>query len=119
MTRTIRTSPARLALRFLVVLALCIGVGAQPQRAEAANMSAFNPGYIISDFVFYDDSAMSAGGIQSFLSAKGASCVPADDGTACLKDYRQSTVDRAADDRCRGAYVGASDETAATIIAKV
>jgi hypothetical protein len=45
--------------------------------------------------------------------------VPASDGTACLKDYRQSTTSRAADAKCSGAYAGAADESAATIIVKV
>ena len=105
----------------LVVLSLVASlvVVATPQGAGAANNSKFDPGYIISDLVFYDASALSVDAVQAFLSAKGTGCVPASDGTACLKDYRRATWSRAADAKCSGAYVGAADESAAAIIVKV
>jgi len=87
--------------------------------AAAADNSKFNPGYIISDAIFFDSSTMSATDVQAFLSQKGARCVPASDGTPCLKDYRQTTPTRAADSSCPAQYVGAADETAAQIITKV
>ncbi|QTE30233.1 hypothetical protein [Pengzhenrongella sicca] len=115
-----RTLPNRLRRAALVVpfIAALFIVGA-PVPADAANLSNFDPSYLISDLVFYDASAMSVDAVQSFLVAKGANCVPAADGTACLKNYRQSTVSRAADARCTGAYAGAANETAAVIIVKV
>jgi hypothetical protein len=116
----VRRTAARRSLGLLALsLVAPLIVIATPQGAGAANNSRFDPGYIISDLVFYDASAMSVDAVQAFLSAKGAGCVPASDGTACLKDYRQATVSRAADAKCSGAYTGTSDESAATIIVKV
>jgi Repeat of unknown function (DUF5648) len=116
----VRRPAARRSLGLLALsLVASLIVVATPQGAGAANNSRFDPGYIISDLVFYDASAMSVDAVQAFLSAKGAGCVPASDGTACLKDYRQATASRAADAKCSGAYAGASDESAATIIVKV
>lgn len=62
---------------------------------------------------------MSVSQVQAFLSQKGAACRPASGGPACLKDYAQATITRAADTFCPGTYVGATRETAAQIIAKV
>ncbi|MGY1708214.1 LGFP repeat-containing protein [Geodermatophilus sp. SYSU D00758] len=86
--------------------------------ARAADLRYFDPGNIISDAVFWDALAMDAPAIQAFLEAKGARCVRGTDGSPCLKDHVQDTVDRAADDLCDG-YRGAARESAATIIAKV
>lgn len=101
---------------FVLVTGVLVGVAG---AASGASYATFDPGYLITDTVFYDAGAMSAAQVQTFLDDKGASCRPAADGTACLKDYRQTTSDRAATDRCRAAYVGAADERASTIIAKV
>jgi hypothetical protein len=117
-TRTDRRLRA-LVLATVALLLAATALASLPTRAEAANMAAFDPGYLISDTVFYDSSAMSADAVQSFLSTKGAACRPAADGTACLKDYRQTTATRAADARCTGTYQGAANESAATIITKV
>ncbi|WP_029432607.1 hypothetical protein [Blastococcus sp. URHD0036] len=89
-----------------------------PQLEEAADPSQFRPGNIISDQLFFDGNAMSAAAVQTFLNQKNPNCRPAADGTPCLKNARQTTYTRPADAYCRGAYVGAPDETAATIIAK-
>jgi len=88
-----------------------------PQKAEAvAVASQFNPGMIISDALFYDGAAMSSSAVQNFLNSQVRSCAA---GATCLKDYRQSTVSRAAvSGRC-AAYAGAANESAADIIAKV
>ncbi|MFJ8895792.1 cell wall-binding repeat-containing protein [Leifsonia sp. NPDC102414] len=77
--------------------------------------SDFKPGYIISDYNFYNGSALDAGRIQSFLNSQVSSCRA---GYTCLKDYRQNTYSRAGDALC-AAYTGGANETAATIIAKV
>ena len=98
------------------VLAATLLSGQAP--AQAADLRAFDAGYIISDALFYDAGAMNVAAIQSFLVQKGSSCV-ASAGRTCLKDYRETTVTRAADTLCTVKYTGASKETAAQIIAKV
>jgi hypothetical protein len=83
----------------------------------AADLGQFNPGNIISDELFFDGSGMSADEVRRFVELKGINCRAGSDGTPCLKDYRQDTTTRAADQYCSG-YVGAAQESAATIIAK-
>src|SRR5690606_17679881 len=68
----------------------------------------------ISDSQFFDNAAMTAVQVQSFLQAQIGSC----SNSLCLNVYRQTTPSRAADSFCK-AYAGASNESAATIIAKV
>ena len=80
------------------------------------SLTGWNAGNIISDSVFFNSGTMSAGQIQSFLNGKVAACRS---GYVCLKDFRQSTPSRAADRFCPSAYTGATNESAATIIAKV
>ncbi|HEY3438908.1 MAG TPA: hypothetical protein VGK35_14580 [Actinotalea sp.] len=109
---------ALLALLGAVAVAGALLPGAAGPAA-AADLTKFNPGYIISDAIFYDSSTMTAAGVQSFLDTKGASCVPNADGTPCLKSYRQDTVTRAPDAKCPGGYTGATGERASDIIAKV
>ncbi len=82
---------------------------------DTANLAQFKPGNIISDSVFFQNDTMSAGQIDSFFRGKVASCRS---GYVCLKDYRQNTPNRPADNYCRG-YSGAPNESAATIIARV
>jgi len=112
-----RRAPIAAVVTMLALLLSSMVAAAPP--ASAANMSQFDPGYIISDAVFYDGSAMSAPAVQAFLDSKGARCNRAADGTACLKDYVTSSNDRAADSRCAQPYRGAANESAATIITKV
>ena len=114
----------RARVRTLVVAATCglatvlaVALPSQQAPAQAADLRAFDAGYIISDALFYDSGTMSAAAIQSFLVQKGSSCVAAP-GSTCLKNFRQTTTTRAADTYCTRAYTGAS-ETAAQIIAKV
>ncbi len=90
-------------------------MAATAQPAQAADAWAFQPGNIISDHVFFDGNKMDAGQVQSFLNSKVERCEP---GYTCLKDYRQNTQNRPSDPMCRG-YSGTSNESAATIIAKV
>lgn len=116
------TIPLCGALALLTVLAVVSVVTTQRTRsplAPAANAAAFNPANIISDQVFYYSGSMSAAQIQSFLTAKGASCVPASGGPACLKDYSMATQTEPANSFCKQQYTGAASETAAQIIAKV
>ncbi|MFF3063317.1 LGFP repeat-containing protein [Oerskovia sp. NPDC057915] len=103
------------ALASLVLLLTGALVSAGP--ASAVSGSDFNPGFIVSDAVFYDSGAMNESQIQSFIDAKGARCTPAA-GNTCLKSYRESTNTIPGDSYC-AAYQGAASESAAQIIAKV
>ncbi len=100
-----------------VVLAITAATTAQP--AVAADLANFNPGFIVSDSVFYDATSMSAAQIQSFLAQKGSGCTGGSDGSPCLASYTASTPNRAATSNCTQTYVGAANEPASTIIAKV
>ncbi len=90
----------------------------QAPAAQAAT-GQFQPGFIISDQVFYNAGTMTPPSIQSFLIAKGASCRQAAGGPPCLKDYAQDTGARAPDSLCPGGYQSGTGENAATIIWKV
>ena len=90
-----------------------------PELVPAADTSAFRPGNIISDAVFYDAGAMTAAQVQAFLDQQGRNCTPASGGPACLKSYRMTTETQAADSFCPNRYAGAANETAAAIIVKV
>ncbi|KQY47505.1 hypothetical protein [Cellulomonas sp. Root137] len=117
----VRRRTAALLATLAVVVAQVVTVVAGPLAAPAtaADLSKFDPGFIISDPIFYDSGAMSGADVQAFLNQKGASCVPGSDGTPCLKNFRQATTSRPADAKCPGAYVGVPEETAASIIVKV
>ncbi|MGN8247463.1 hypothetical protein ACTHAM_001638, partial [Cellulomonas soli] len=109
-------------LRLAAGLLTLVGLGAalvvvSADRSDAADLSRFDPGYIISDAVFFNAGAMNAAQIQSFLDVKGAACVPAA-GNTCLKNYSENTATRAATTRC-AQYNGGAGESAATIISKV
>lgn len=115
---------ARAAMILAVALAIALTFSVVPATAPAASAagpvrttvgSEFKPGYIISDENFYNGGALSADGVQAFLNSKVSACRA---GYTCLKDYRQSTTTRAADAMC-GAYTGAANESAATIIYRV
>ncbi|GAA2530155.1 hypothetical protein GCM10009860_07340 [Microbacterium mitrae] len=80
----------------------------------AANLANFRAGNIISDAVFFNSASMTQAQVESFLQSKGGACRS---GYTCLKDYRQTTPNRAADAYCDG-YSGAANESAATIIYK-
>lgn len=114
------TSPslARRATSAFLALTLALIVVATDQtapQAAAAPPEPFNPGNIISDEVFFDGTSMTSGEIQTFLNSKVSSC---QSGYVCLKDFRQTTPTIPSDSYCSG-YAGASNESAATIIAKV
>lgn len=69
---------------------LVSGVVGTPQRAEAADATLFDAGFIISDSIFFNPSLMSEAEVQSFLVEKERGCSPSG-GVPCLKDYVQST----------------------------
>jgi hypothetical protein len=106
----------------VLVGTLAVGVvaadGDETSLSPAADISQFDPGNIISDAVFFDRGAMNAAQVESFIANKGASCTVGNDGTPCLKNYRQDTTARAADRYCAG-YIAGRQETAGVIIAKV
>jgi hypothetical protein len=91
----------------------------EPALEPAADTSAFRPGNIITDAVFYDSGAMTVTQIQAFLNSEGASCRQASGQPPCLKNYRQTTQTQPASSYCPRQYTGAANETAAAIIAKV
>lgn len=103
----------------VVILALALSLSlvtiASTETASAAPGRPFDPGYIISDAVFYNATTMTAQEIQTFLNQKVPTC---QSGYTCLKSYKQATPNIAADTFCKG-YAGASSETAAQIIYKV
>lgn len=124
-----------------VVAALAVasvGVIVVPSSTSPAHAAlitdGFDPGYIISDELFYDGDGMSVTEIQNFLDARVTRCTLGDPGREkgkstewngptflaqeCLKDARFDTTTRASDGYC-DAYRGAQNETAAQIIAKV
>ncbi|MBN9188430.1 MAG: cell wall-binding repeat-containing protein [Microbacterium sp.] len=117
-----RSLPRRSARAFLgavlaaaaLVLTAIVAPVATPS-AQAANLSAFQPGNIIGDAVFFDKNAMSQAQIQTFLQAKVPTCAAS---AVCLKDYYTTTKSIAADPMC-GAYSGGGRERASAIIYKV
>ena len=115
-----RAGVTGLVVAVLLALGALAGVSDAPAPAPqlqlTADASQFRAGNIISDALFFDGAAMSAGAVQGFLDDKGANCVNGP--MPCLKNYRQGTWDRPADGYCH-AYAGAADETAASIVAKV
>ena len=65
-----------------------------PQPAEAAPPgSAFDPGLIISDSVFFDFGSMTLEEIQSFLDSRVQNCRADDPALDCLKNYRTDIPD--------------------------
>ena len=116
---------ARMRFRAIAIGAVCslaaafaVALPSQQLSAQAADLRAFDPGYIIGDVLFYDSGTMSAAVIQSFLVQRGSTCV-ATTGNTCIKDFRQTTTTRPVDGYCSRSYAGTINETAAQIIAKV
>jgi hypothetical protein len=112
-----RLVPMGVTLAALATL-LTFGGSSSTEFRPTADLGQFNPGNIISNEVFFFGNALSASEIQTFLDVRGASCVTGNDGTPCVRVYRQDTGNRSADAYC-GGYIGGAQESAATIIAKV
>lgn len=106
-------------------VAVAAGVAAAPVQSaaqvpsgplvQAADLSKFDAGNIISDAVFFDSGTMTEAQIQSFLESKVGSC---QSGYTCLKDWYDTSRVTGADAMC-GAYPGGMRERASAIIAKV
>jgi putative cell wall-binding protein len=102
----------------LVILSL-FGIGLSvlgenaPARA-AAPTSAFDPGYIISDYEFYDKTAMSQADIQTFLNKE----CPTND---CINSFGSDVNTNHTDptNMCPGGYAGGDHESTAEIIYRV
>lgn len=79
--------------------------------------AAFDPGFIISDFNFYDSYAMTEEQIDAFL--RSVRCAPLD-ASPCLSAYRETTADLpAAEAGHCAAYRGGVRESAARILSRV
>ncbi|MFV0451941.1 MAG: S-layer homology domain-containing protein [Propioniciclava sp.] len=110
----------RHSLSLAVGIAVLAGFGllVPGTTTQAAPVTDFDPGMIITDALFYDSNAMTAAEVQDFLEEKVPRCEPwrdADpDDITCLKDYVTTTVAKSANTLCRG--YAARQETAAEII---
>lgn len=98
----------------LLVGTLIAAVG-DSRPAHAMNAADFDPGFIISDDLFYDGAAMTESQIQQFLDRMIGTC----ENTNCLNIYRQTTRDMPVTERCTLGYQGAENERASRIIFKV
>ncbi len=117
----VRTGRKSRILAVITAMVLAVGLAtadgiANEEPATAAVGSAFNPGMIITDAVFYDSSTMTVAQIQSFLNARVPSCRS---GYVCLKSFRQTTTSQPARSEGCSAYAGQANESAALIIYKV
>ena len=106
-----------LLLALMVVTGGLVAWDATPQPAQALAVDGadFDPGFIISDEVFFNSNAMSEAQIQSFLTSTIGPC----SNTNCLSVLKLDTATRPADAMCRGTYTGAAQESVARILHKV
>jgi putative cell wall-binding protein len=114
MLRGLRSRTRRLAgilLGLSVIVVSLVAVQA-PQQAQALSGSTFNPGYIISDYAFYNKNAMTQTDIQTFLDKECPTL-------HCIDSLETTTVNETADDMCPGGYTGVPKETTAAIIYNV
>ena len=103
------------------------GIVASEAPAKALNASTFDPGWIISDSVFFDWGTMDAAEIQKFLNARVPVCTDDDGGPKCLKNYKEDVVGSYAirgalhsyDKKICAEVPAANNQTAAQIIARV
>jgi len=111
-------------LAALIGTTLAVGIGvpaaqaASPHPLAAAESPApFDPGFIVSDYNFFNPDAMTESEIQAFLEER--SCVRTD-ASPCAWEYRETTTDQPAQQagHC-DPYLGAAQEKASRIIAKV
>lgn len=109
---------APLAIAFSVIAMVALALINPVTTPPAAATAKFDPGMIISDEVFYDSQTMTVAQIQTFLNQRGSRCNSTNTSAECLKDYTETTGSRSATSRC-AAYRGASNQTAAQIIADV
>lgn len=87
-------------------------IGTFAMSARAISGGDFRPGLIISDYNFYNGSAMTEAQIQAFLDAKCS-------GASCLNNVRMTTPTRTWSYGTCSTYQGGANESAARIIDKV
>jgi len=114
--RVVLTLTLLAALLTIDALSAAVITRLSPQLTPAADTSQFRPGNIISDGLFFNGNAMSAGDVQAFLNNKGVMCVNGP--MPCLMNFAENTWNRPPDAYCNG-YTGAPGETASRIIARV
>ena len=86
----------RIVAIFIAVFMVAIGLTTLPPapKAQAAPPgSAFDPGYIVSDSVFYDFGSMTVEEIQGFLDSKVTDCRATDPAIDCLKNIKVDIPD--------------------------
>ena len=132
--KSVKSSARNAILALVAVLAMLLP-NASAAPAEAAPVTGFEAGNIISDTLFYDGNAMTAAQVQTFLNKRVPQCwlgrpgyevgkpvtwggVATKLASKCTRDYVAKTQSRASNAYC-AAYVGGGNETAAQIIAKV
>ncbi|MCY7405630.1 MAG: hypothetical protein LH475_13585 [Cryobacterium sp.] len=118
--RILATGVGLVALAATLIVLPAHPVAAAPLPAVAAGSeppAAFDPGLIISDYNFFNPDALTESEIADFLEHR--SCAPTD-GVPCLWEYRETTTSQPAkgDGHCLP-YIGAENEPAARIIAKI
>ena len=107
---------ATCALLFVVGCAFALPAAVN-QAEEPVKPARFDPGFIISDYNFFNSAAMTAEDVQDFLEA--SRCAPRDS-SPCLWEYRESTTFRPGqgDGHC-APYAAGRHELASRIIARV
>ena len=87
-----------------VASVLLVGVGLAPlapaESAVAVDGSGFDPGFIISDELFFNSSTMDEQQVQAFLEAKMPGCTAPAGNPGCLRNYRTDSNDRPANQYC-------------------
>ncbi len=113
-TASVRRVAVKLAAALSAVVVVAAGiVAASPaQPAQAYTGNDFNPGYIISDQLFYNPNALSQSEIQAFLDSK---CAQND----CINVLQTTSIDKSPDNMCPGGYTGVANEPTAAIIYRV
>lgn len=66
------------------------------QQNNDARLYSFNPGYIISDNLFFDEKAMNEAQVHAFLTTQGEAC----QGEWCLKNHRFEVHSEKKDELC-------------------
>ncbi|MGK5113008.1 LGFP repeat-containing protein [Geodermatophilus sp. CPCC 205506] len=112
--RTTRAVRLLAAVVCVLATAATLVVQTSSTPAQAADLSAFRAGNIVSDAVYFNPSTMTPDQIQAFLVQKGANCTAGD---LCMKNYRVSTFTRTGTN-C-ATYPGGENERAADVIWKV
>lgn len=103
------------ALIFTVSLLVPLQLATNTDEAQAITGADFDPGYIISDALFYTRDAMSQDQIQAFLDAQIGTC----NNSLCLNVLKVDTPTTTLAFGTCATYVGEAGESAARIIYKV